>query len=345
MDFIRPPDKKENNTLNCSRTLLGPLFAIAITAAMGQDSSTLELVKTIPLPLVNGRIDHMAFDIRHGRLLVAALGNGSVEVVGLKEGKVIHSIRGLHEPQGIVCLPDMNTIVVASGGDGVCSFLDAESFQPAGTISLGDDADNIRYDDTAHLLYVGYGSGALAVIDPSTKKKLADIPLAGHPESFQLEQNGGRLFVNIPQAEQIAIVQRASHNVVGKIDLRDASGNFPMAVDQKHHRLFVGCRDPARLLILTPDSGSVRTVAVDIDGDCDDVFFDETTRAIYISCGEGFLDIITRTPADKYVLTSRIKTSVGARTSLFVPELHHLFVAVPRRGSRSAAVRIYHVKE
>ena len=325
-----------------ARLLIALLLIVALDfRASPQIRPPVQFVRAIPLPGVTGRIDHMSIDLKRRRVWVAALGNGSVEVVSLTGNKVIRSIRDLSEPQGIVSLPDLNMIAVASGGDGTCTFFDAESLTVTRTLPLGDDADNIRYDTTQHRLYIGYASGALAVIDAPAQRRLADIPLTGHPESFQFD-GGNRVFVNVPSSGKIEVVDRTIRKPVRTFDLTGDRRNFPMAIDQGHHRLFIGCRDPARLLILNTDSGTVKA-RLTIDGDCDDLFYDHRTQLIFISCGEGFLDLVKQLTPDQYVVRSRIKTAAGARTSLFVPELRQLFLAVPGKSHQPAAIWIYDV--
>ena len=105
-------------------------------------------------------------------------------------------------------------------------------------------------------MYVGYGDGALAVIDPEKVKKLADIKLDGHPESFQLEAQGKRIFVNVPSASQVAVIDREKRAVVARWDVKQAGANFPMALDEANHRLFLGCRQPAKVLVLDAEAGA-----------------------------------------------------------------------------------------
>jgi len=170
-------------------------FAAALVFAGPLAAASLTLERTIPLPGVEGRIDHFSLDTAGHRLFVAALGNNTVEVVNLTEGKVIRSITGLVEPQGIFFLADVNRLFVANGGDGAVRVFDGTTFAAMAAVKFGDDADNLRYDAAAKRLYVGYGSGALGAIDVTRNTIVADVPLKAHPESFQLEKNGSRAFV------------------------------------------------------------------------------------------------------------------------------------------------------
>jgi hypothetical protein len=313
-------------------------FALNLQAA---NTNVLTLIQVIPLPDVRGRIDHLALDAGGQRLFVAALGNDTVEVIDLKAGKRIRTIGDCSEPQGVAFAPAENRLLIANGGSGGVKILDANSFKTL--YRLGDlpDADNARYDAKSDLFYVGYGGGALAVIRAATGELAAKIQLAGHPESFQLERNDRRIFVNVPEARQVAVVDRDRRAVVATWPMEAFSANFPMALDEADHRLFIGCRRPARLVVLDTTTGK-RTGNVKIAGDTDDLFYDAERKLIYASCGAGFIDVIQQHNANAYELRERIPTVSGARTSYFWPERGELFLAV-RAGpvSGGAAIHVY----
>jgi hypothetical protein len=231
---------------------------------------------------------------------------------------------------------------VANDGDGSCRLYNGTSLQQTASVDLKDDADNVRYDKASHRFWVGYGEGGLAAIDPESGKQLADIKLDAHPESFQLETKGERIFVNLPNAGHIAVVDRQTGTVIEKIPMKEASRNFPMALDEADHRLFIGCRTPAKLLVLDTETG--KTVAsADIVGDTDDLFYDAATKRIYVSGGEGRVTVISQTSADTYNVAGQVATAPGARTSFFVPATETLYVAVPHRGAQKAELRVFSV--
>jgi hypothetical protein len=299
----------------------------------------LALDKTIPLPGVEGRIDHMTVDVAGQRLFMAALGNNTVEVLDLKSGKLIQSVSGFAEPQGMVYVPEFDKLFVANGSDGTCRILDGHSFKTIRSLDVGDDADNVRYDEAAKKVYVGYGSGALAVIDANTDDKLVDIPLTGHPESFRMEAGSSNLYVNVPDAGQITVADRQKGAVTGTWPMKEAQANFPMFLDEADHRLFVGCRKPAKMLVY--DFSGQLKASVPIARDTDDLFYDVRNKLIYVSCGGGSIEIIRQNDADNYQKAGSITTMPGARTSLFIPELNLFCLAVPHRGEQIAEVLIY----
>jgi DNA-binding beta-propeller fold protein YncE len=308
----------------------------------GAEETSMKQETAIALPGVEKRIDHFGADITHHRLFVAALGNNTIEVIDLNTAKRVQTLSGLHEPQGIVFTPASNRVFAANAQGGDLNIYDASSYKKVGTVPFGEDADNVRYDAKANRIYVGYGSGALGILDAASLKRLGSITLVGHPESFQLEKSGSRIFVNVPSAGQIAVLDRATRKVLTTWPVTVARSNFPMALDEAHHRLFVGCREPATLLVYDTQSGHV-VASLPIVGDTDDLFYDAAAKQIYVSGGEGFLDVIAQKTPDHYARTHHIPTASGARTSFFVPELRRLYLAVPHRNSQETQIRVYAV--
>ena len=320
-------------------------YLIAVmAAAQAQQAAPLRLVESIPLPHVEGRIDHFGLDAKNSRLFVSALGNNTVEVFDLRAGtgKRVHTISGLREPQGVSYVSEFNKIFIANGGDGSLRVYDGTSFAPVTTLDFTDDADNVRYDRATKRIYVGYGDGALGIVDAATGKRLGDIKLDGHPESFQLEAAGPRIFVNVPKAGHIAVVDRDRGAVIAKWPVTTARANFPMALDEAHQRLFVTCRRPAELLVFDTASGKQIT-SLPVVGDADDMFYDLPHQRIYISGGEGFISVIKQGDADHYQVIAKIPTASGARTSFLIPDFR-LYLAVPHRANQAAEIRTYYVQ-
>jgi len=305
-----------------------------------QAGEPLRLVQKIPLPSVEGRIDHMSADVQGQRLFVSALGNNTLEVLDLQAGKRLTRLTGLREPQGVFFVPKENKIFVANGDDGTCRVFDGSSYKLLATVNFSSEADNVRYDPSQEQIYVGYGEGALGILDVTTGQKVGDIPLRAHPESFQLEKSGSKIFANLPDANHtVAVVDRSKGSVTATWALGEQA-NFPMALDELDRRLFIVTRRPARLVVLDTDFG--KPVAdYPVVGDADDVFYDAAHKRVYVSGGEGFIDIFDQRDPDHYQLSSRIPTTRGARTSLFVPELNRLYLAVPKRENQGAEIRVY----
>ena len=308
-----------------------------------QAADVLESAATVGMPSVKGRIDHFAVDLKRQRLFVAALGNDTLEIVDLKSSRRERSLGGFGEPQGVLYLPEFNRIFVANGSANRVDILDGSSLARIQSVEGLNDADNLRYEAGARKVYVGYGNGALRALDPATGGSLGDIRLAGHPESFQLETRGPRIFVNVPPAPHVAVVDRTKRAVVATWDVPGAESNYPMALDESGRRLFVGARKPAVLLVYDIDSGKV-VAKQPIGGDTDDLFFDPERKRLYVICGEGRIDIVRQDGPDHYSLEGTVRTAPRARTGLFIPEEARLYVAAPAIGTSPAGLLAYRVR-
>ena len=287
---------------------------------------------------MSGRIDHLGIDVKRQRLLVAELGNNSLGVVDLAVGKVLRRISSLRGPQGVVYVPSSDSVFVANAGDGSVRVLRGEDLTPIGHIDLGDDADNVRVDAVRNRVMVGYGKGALAVIDPAGLSKTADIRLKAHPEGFQIDETGTQVFANVPDAREISVVDLATGST-RSLPTQGAGSNFPMAIDREAHRLLVVFRSPPTLMAFSSQDGHV-AAKVETCGNADDVFFDRKRRRVYVSCGAGAVDVLE--PDEQgYRRLARVPTVSGARTSLFVPELDRLFVAVRAGSNEPAAIWVF----
>jgi DNA-binding beta-propeller fold protein YncE len=314
---------------------------LAVGSVCAQEPKVLTLKSRIALPNVNGRIDHFSADVKGQRLFMSALGNHTLEVLDVQNGKRLHTIPDLAEPQGIYYDAASNHLFVACAKDGTTKVFDGSSYQLLDTVKFSDDADNIRYDARSRRVIVGYGDGALGFLDTNGKKS-GEIALDAHPESFQLEKTGTRAFVNVPDRKEIQVVDLAKNAMIAKWPVTSALRNYPMALDEAHHRLLVGCRAPARLLAIDTETGK-QTASVEIVGDTDDLFYDAAKRRVYVIGGGGFVDVFDQKDADHYVRTEHVATAAGARTGYFVAEWGKLFVAVPHRGAQSAEVLVFTV--
>ncbi len=317
------------------------LLAAAAVAAAAEPP--LERAAVIDMPGVKGRIDHLAADVARHRLFVAALGNDTVEVLDTSRNRRATSIAGFGEPQGIGFADEARRVYVANGSADSVDVLDAISFARLQHIASLGDADNVRYDRAAGTFIVGYGKGALRLLDARTGEARGEVALPGHPESFQLERSGDRVFVNVPSAGEIAVVDRRKLAVTGTWRV-PARANFPMALDEAGRRLFVGTRSPAAVLVYDIGSGAL-VARMAIGGDTDDLFFDAERQRLYVICGEGRVDVFSRASPDRFVAEGFVRTAPRARTGLFVPEEDRLYVAAPANGGTPARVLVFRPRE
>jgi YVTN family beta-propeller protein len=319
------------------------LFSACTLCLAQQPPGSLRLESEIALPGVEGRIDHLSADVAGQRVFVSALGNGTVEIVDVAHGKRTAEIKGLKEPQGVVYVSSNGAVYVAGGGDGTVRSFDSHTLKPLHNVTLGEDADNLRYDAAHDQLLAGYGSGGIAALGLDLSQR-ANFALPVHPESFQLSADGQHLFVNLPDNHTIGSIDLASQTVNPAWSHPSAAGNFAMAFDGKIHRLFIPCRKPARLQTMNTDTGTISTWTMTV-GDADDIFVDEVLRIVYVIGGDGFVDVLYVREHDALVSRAKVPTAPGARTGLYVPQWNKLLVAAPRQGTSEARLLVFAVQQ
>ncbi len=291
-------------------------------------------------------IDHLGVDVKGQRLFVAAVDNHTLEVIDLKSGQRVHTITDLAEPQGVFYDASTNRLFVACGLDGVVKIYDGATFQVLATAKFPDDSDNIRYDARGKRVIVGYagakqlrkrtqGTGGLGFLD-TNGSKVGDVVIDAHPESFRLEESGNRIFVNVPDKREIEVIDRVKLNVLARWPVTSAEGNFPMALDEAHHRLFVATWTPSRMLVFDTQTGK-EIAAGETAGPSDDLFYDSR----YVLTGAGFLEVFQDRDHNHYDRIAHYPTPPHTQTGLFVPEWGELFAAAQGQGGQSAEIRVY----
>jgi YVTN family beta-propeller protein len=316
------------------------LIAFCYISASGRAAEIelpLVLESTIPLLNVSGPLEHLAADGSRKRLFVAEQANNTLDVIDLATQKQLRSISGLADPQGIAYLPEGDLVVVANHGDGSVRFFSGSDFSVRGIVPLGDGADNVRVDPRNGHVLVGFDTNRIAIINPYTPKWLQNIPLPSHAERFAISTTD-RMFVNVPAAGKIVMVDLTSETGASWLT-RGLEGNFPMTLDDASRTVIVAFRNPARLAMFDMRTGAMIATA-DTCADAGELSFDGKRRRVYVSCGVGAIDVIDTSP-NKLTRGARITTPQGARTSLFVPELDRLYLAVPSSPKSSAAIEIY----
>src|SRR5438876_12401436 len=327
----------------CIAVLIFACYAFSQDQPSAPKPAPLLLVQEIPLPNVGGRIDHFTFDGKRKRVIGAALGNNTVEVVDTFAGKDIHSIIGAANPQGLVYVGEFDRLFVANGTDGKLRIYDGDSFSLLNTVDIGEDADNVRYDPAGKRVYVAFGGdeeGSIAVIDAASGKRLEDVAkLDAHPESFQIATSKTVIYANIATKAKVVLIDRNTHKVTDW-PLKTGKANYPMALDEANHRLFVVTRKPAQLVVLDTDSG-VMVASVPCVSDSDDVYYDAARKRIYVPGGEGFISVVQQIDPDHYKSLARIPPTIGARTVLWYDKRDRFYLAVPASSKQGAALWVY----
>lgn len=316
-------------------------------SSASQDATPLVLTEAIPLEGIKGRFDHFGTSGR--KLFVSALGNNTVEVIDISGRTLERTITGVPNPQGVVYAPEANKLFVGSS-KGKLYIYDGTSFDLLSEIDFHGDVDNLRYDAANKRVYVGYGDedrAAIGAVDATTNKRIEEeYKLGAHPESFQLEMSGPNIYVNLPDLKQIAAINRSTHTITRwPLSLEH---NFPMALDEADHRLFVGTHEPARLAVLDTQSGHMTTALPTVQ-DSDDMYYDAARKRIYMPGGEGFIFAFQQKDPDHYELLVKIPSSLGARTAGYFGKgkksFDRFWLAVPARSDHGAEIWIYTVQD
>jgi DNA-binding beta-propeller fold protein YncE len=312
-----------------------------------QETRPLVLTEAIPLEGIKGRFDHFGTSGR--KLFVSALGNNTVEVIDISGRTLEHIITGVPNPQGVVYAPEANKLFVGSS-KGKLYIYDGTSFDLIAAIDFHGDVDNLRYDAENKRVYVGYGdeeTAAIGAVDATTNNRIEEeYKLGAHPESFQLETSGPNIYVNLPDLKQIAVINRSTHAITRwSLTLEH---NFPMALDEADHRLFVGTHEPARLTVFDTQSGHMITALPSVQ-DADDPYHDAARKRIYMAGGEGFIYAFQEKDPDHYQLLVKIPSALGARTAGYFGKgkkgFDRLYLAVPARADHGAEIWIYTVQD
>jgi hypothetical protein len=345
--------------LLCGAVLLfGGLFPVH-----GEQSSALQLVQTIPLPGVKGRLDHMAVDLEKKRLFVAAVANGTIEVLDLDAGKLINSIPGIKDAQDALFLGgDFNKLYVSSL-DGTLRIFQGETFRLVQALKLEPDPNRLLYDPATDLIYFGYGGqnagfdayarvGVLqaakgARSDQFIADMIAPTFRPGHLAEMAMDDDG-KLLVCDSRADLIFQFDTRKRELL-KSWPAHGDGAGDMSLDRVHHRLFVGTRIPPEMTVYDSVSGK-EIVSLPGPETMDGVHYDLEFNRIYVSGGRwygtpeaspGWVYVYQQRDADHYESISKVKTRPGSGTSLLVPRLNRLYVASQAIGAQEAAVLVF----
>jgi len=339
--------------LGLMTAFVGPVAAQQAAPAAKADverPQPLVLTETIPLEGIKGRFDHFGFG--GGRVFVSALGSNAVEVINIGARTLDHSITGAPDPQGIVYSPETKKLFVGSGSAGKVYIYDGATYSLIATVDFEGGADNLRYDAANKRVYVGCGdneeTGAIGTIDAVTNKRLDETyKVGGEPESFQLEKSGPNIYVNVPDLKQIAVVNRETKQVT-HWTLQGVESNFPMALDEADHRLFIGTHAPARMVVFDTSTGKMLAALPGVQG-TDDLYYDADRKRIYMPGSAGFIYAYQMKDPDHYQLLAKVPTAIGAATAGYWGKqgkgFDRFYLAVPISGTNPAEVRIYVVQD
>lgn len=308
----------------------------------------LTLKDTIVLSGVQGKFDHFALDRSGHRLFVAATGDHAVEVIDVQKKQIVDSLKGLGKPHGLAWIPETGRLFVADGSKAELDVFSGSPFKLLKSIPLSEDADDMVYDASTSLLYVGHGGTnaanppSIAVVDTGSLAVIADLRVESHPEGLELDARTDRVFANIADAGKIAVIDGKTHTLIATWKLPSESGNTPLAYDAADGLLLVACRTPARLLALNGKNGD-EIASITTDAGADDLFYRPGSKTAVVISGAGFLDSVQVQSSGELHATHAVRTAPGAKTGLLDEETGTLYVGIPG-VSQAAAIRVYQVQ-
>ena len=332
--------------------LLSVMFFLLVIGASPQDKPPLTLLQTIPLPqLHDGDFDHFTLDLAGNRLFATAEENSKVLIFDLKTNELIHSIDDLKAPHSMLYRADLKKLFVVDGDLGEVKIYDTDSYKPAGSVKLREGADASAYDPETKYLYVVNGgkdahlpNAYISVVDTTADKSVGVIKLDSNDvEGMAIEKSGPRIFVVIRGNNSVEVFDRAKHTLLATWSVAQ-EGKKPTAIafDEGGHRLFIGARDPGKLVVLNTDSGKV-VASLQGAAMVDDMAYDDDRKRIYFA-GSMFIDVFHQRDVDHYDQIGHIPTSFRAKTAILAPELNRYYLAVPHHEKQIAEVRVYNVQ-
>jgi DNA-binding beta-propeller fold protein YncE len=337
--------------------LLGILLASAI-CTRGQTSEPLQLTQTIEMPDVpiGPYTDHLAVDLKGHRLFATPQAHKSVYVFDLETGKLIQDIPGFGNPHSVLYRSDLDQIYVTDGGTGQLKIFSGSDYQPVKSVELLPDADSIGYDPATKYLYItNGGEGAkldyalLSMIDTTTSGHVGDVKIsAKSPEAMALEISGHRIYLDVTDKNQVAVLDREKRTVLASWPVTKGKNNIAIALDETHHRLFVGCRntETSGVIVVFDTQTGKEIESLPIAGWVDYMAYDPRTSRIYATCGKGpdgvgSVYVYHQNGSGHYDLLSQAATAPMAKTGLFVPELHRLYVSAPHKDNPTAKILVF----
>ncbi len=311
-------------------------FACALTSR-SQEKPPLKLVATTPLPDFTGDFDHFAVDLKGKRLFLTAEDHKTVEVFDL-EGKRIHSITGFGQPHAAVVLSDGNIIVTDGDGFGSVALINGKDYTTMSTIKLPNGVDGAVFNPVNQYYYVESGSDeptakthVINIIDSKAFKLVGEITLPGnHSEAMAIDKAGKKMYINLAGADQVGVVDLDARKLIAQWPIPDAETANALVLDEPNHRVFIATRKPAKFFVYDTDTGKVVTTLPTAEMH-DDMWFDTARKRIYVT-GTETTAVMEQRDADHYSRVTDVPTGYRAKTSIYVPELNRLYIAVSGKG-------------
>ena len=322
-------------------------------AVKAQDKQLLKLLVTTPLPGYSGDFDHFGLDLKGKRLFLTAEDHKTVEVFNLMTGERLKSITGFGQPHAIVFLPATNNFIVTDGdGFGMVELVSGKDYSILNKIKLPPAVDGAIFNPVNKYYYVESGGNEpkgnthlINIIDTKTFKLVGDITLPGdHSEAMAISHDGKKLYVNLTGPKEVGVVDLTTRKLIANWPIPEAETPNSMVLDEPNHRLFIATRKPPKFFVFNIDTGKVVT-SLPCTGFNDDMWLDVAHKRIYVT-GSDTTTVFEERDADHYEHIADVPTGYRAKTSLLVPQLNRLYVAVSGKGKDDAklAMQIYEVQ-
>jgi YVTN family beta-propeller protein len=297
------------------------LFSVSIPA-FSQNKAGFKIVKKIKME-GDGKWDFVTLDKKTNRLYVPH--GTELQVLDLKEEKVIGVVKNTPGIHGIALVPSVNRGFTSNGKDSTITVFDLTTFATVKTIKVkGTSPDHIIYDVFSKYVFdFNNKSSNVSVIDPVTEKVVKDLPLGGKPE-LAVSDNNGIIYVNLEDTHEIAVIDAKALHVLKKWSLAPGTEPTGLAFDAKNHRLFSGCAN--KLLVVTDSETGKVVTTLPIGGGVDGVAFDPMEKLIFTSNGSGTVTVIHQEDKDKYTVVENVPTKTGAKTLAYDESTHTIYI-------------------
>ncbi len=325
---------------------------VSAPSTSAQVKQPLKLAATTPLPGFSGDFDHFALDLKGKRLFLTAEDHKTVDVFDL-EGKHLHSITGFGQPHAALFLPETNKLIVTDGDDdfGKVELVSGEDYKILDTMKLANGVDSAVFDPTSQYYYVASGgeesakTHVVSIIDTKTFKKVGEIELPGNEsEAMAIDKEGKKMYVSLRAANEVGVVDLQTRKVVARWPIPGASTANSLVLDEANHRVFIATRKPPKFFVFDTDTGKVVT-SLPCAPLHDDMWFDASRKRIYVT-GSETTTVLEQRDADHYSHLADVPTGFRAKTSILVPELNRMYIAVSGKGKADAklALQVYELQ-
>jgi YVTN family beta-propeller protein len=289
----------------------------------GGDSVT----KKIPIP-GQGSWDYLTVDAAARRLYISH--GTQVEVLDVDSGAIVGNIPNTPGVHGIAIVPELGRGFVSNGQAATVTIFDLKTLKPIADVPTGKKPDAIIYDPaTSRVFAFNGGSNSATAIDATNGKVAGTVDLGGGPE-FAAADGKGFVFDNLEDENQVVKINARDLKVEQRWPTAPCKAPSSMAIDRHNRRLFLGCRSKV-MVVMNADTGQVITT-LPIGDHVDATAFDEATKLIFNSNGEGTVTVIHQDGPDKYSLIETVKTLPKAKTMALDPKTHQLFLSTAENG-------------